>query len=44
MPDFTMTPEIREDRRKVRAFMEEHIYPNEPFLAREDDEAEALMK
>ncbi len=44
MPDFTMTPEIREERRKVKAFMEEHVYPNEPFLAREDDEAEALMK
>ena len=41
---YTVTREIREDRRKVRAFMEEHIYPNEPFLAREDDEAEALMK
>ncbi len=43
MPDFTVTPEIREDRRKVRAFMDEHIYPNEAFLAREDDEAEGLM-
>ncbi len=44
MADFTMTAEIREDRRKVKAFMEEHIYPNEASLAREDDEAEALMK
>src|SRR3972149_5966171 len=44
MPDFTMTPEISEERSKVKAFMEEHIYTNEPFLAREDDEAEALMR
>ncbi|HET9508493.1 MAG TPA: acyl-CoA dehydrogenase family protein [Gaiellaceae bacterium] len=32
------------DRRaQVRAFMEEHVYPNEPALAREDDAADALM-
>ncbi len=44
MADFTMTPEIREDRRKVKSFMEEHVYPNEPILAGENDEGEALMK
>src|SRR5690348_8201149 len=34
-----------EDRReRVRAFMEEHVYPNEPALAREDDAADALVR
>jgi acyl-CoA dehydrogenase len=33
------------DRRaQVRAFMEEHVYPNEPALAREDDAADTLMQ
>jgi alkylation response protein AidB-like acyl-CoA dehydrogenase len=33
------------DRRaQVRAFMEEHVYPNEPALAREDDAADALLQ
>src|SRR3972149_6265488 len=44
MPDFTMTPEIREMRQKVRAFMDEHIYPNEEFLTEGGDEAQALMQ
>jgi acyl-CoA dehydrogenase len=44
MPDFTMTPEIREMRQKVRAFMDEHIYPNEELLAEGGDQAEALMQ
>ena len=44
MPDFTMTPEIREMRQKVRAFMDEHIYPNEEFLTEAGDEALALMQ
>ncbi len=44
MADFTLTPEVRELRRQVSSFMQEYIYPNEPLLAREDDEAEALMK
>ena len=44
MPDFTMTPEIREMRQKVRAFMDEHIYPNEEFLTEGEDEALALMQ
>src|SRR5690348_1396629 len=34
-----------EDRReRVRAFMEEHVYPNERALAREDDAADALVR
>src|SRR6059036_3573659 len=47
MPDFTMTPEIREIRKKTRDFMEEHVYPNEPVLLDDEDhqdEREALMK
>jgi acyl-CoA dehydrogenase len=30
-------------REQVRAFMEEHVYPNEQALAREDDAADALV-
>ena len=38
-------PEVVADRRgRVRAFMEEHVYPNEPALLREDDAAEALVR
>jgi len=32
MADYTLTPEIREIRTNVRAFMDEHIYPNEEAL------------
>ena len=39
-----MTPEVRELRGRVRAFMDEHIYPNEPVFDREDEDAEALVK
>jgi acyl-CoA dehydrogenase len=31
-------------RSRVRAFMDEHVYPNEVALAREDDDAEALVE
>jgi acyl-CoA dehydrogenase len=34
---------IRERRERVRSFMEEHIYPNEPRLFTEDDAADALI-
>jgi alkylation response protein AidB-like acyl-CoA dehydrogenase len=47
MPDFTMSPEIRDIRQKTAAFMDEHIYPNEPFFLAEEDhqqEKEAMMK
>jgi alkylation response protein AidB-like acyl-CoA dehydrogenase len=30
-------------RERVRAFMEEHVYPNEPVLFREDEAADALI-
>ena len=34
-----------DDRReRVRAFMEEHVYPNEPALTREADAADALVR
>jgi acyl-CoA dehydrogenase len=39
-----MTPEVEELRGRFRAFMDEHLYPNEPALDREDDEADALLK
>src|SRR5690348_12835302 len=35
---------IAERRARVRAFMEEHVYPNEQALAREDDAADALVR
>jgi acyl-CoA dehydrogenase len=44
MRELGMTPEVRELRERVRRFMEEHVYPGEPVLDREDDEAEALLK
>ncbi|HEX8931159.1 MAG TPA: acyl-CoA dehydrogenase family protein, partial [Actinomycetota bacterium] len=44
MHELGMTPQVRDARERVRAFMEEHVYPNEQLLAREDDEAEALLK
>jgi acyl-CoA dehydrogenase len=41
--DLTPTDEIVELRARVRAFMNEHVYPNERALDREDDEADALV-
>ena len=41
--DLRPTDEALELRARVRAFMEEHVYPNEAVLDREDDEAEALV-
>jgi alkylation response protein AidB-like acyl-CoA dehydrogenase len=35
---------VAERRAQVRAFMEEHVYPNEQALAREDDAADALVR
>ena len=35
---------MSERRERVRAFMEEHVYPNESALAREDEAAEALVR
>jgi acyl-CoA dehydrogenase len=36
-------PGLAELRERYRAFMEEHVYPAEPVLDREDNEAEALV-
>ena len=41
--DLRPTDEIAELRARYRAFMEEHVYPNELALGREDEEADALM-
>src|SRR3954447_4142328 len=35
--------DLRELRERYRAFMDEHVYPNERVLDREDDEADALV-
>jgi acyl-CoA dehydrogenase len=35
---------VAERRAQVRAFMDEHLYPNEQALAREDDAADALVR
>ena len=39
MADYTLTPEIREIRTNVRAFMDEHIYPNEHVIEEGDPAA-----
>ncbi len=44
MVDFSLAPEVRELRRRVRAFMEEQIYPNEPTFEEGGPQAEGLMK
>ena len=39
------SPDLFAERRaQVRAFMSEHVYPNEQALAREDDAADALVR
>ena len=37
MADLMFKPQVEERRAEVRAFMEEHVYPNEAALAREDE-------
>ena len=44
MAVLAMTPEVRELREQVRELMDRLVYPNEPRLDREDDEAGALVK
>ena len=41
--DLRPTDEMLELRACYRAFMEEHVYPNEAALGREDQQADALM-
>ncbi len=43
IPELASPTEIEDLRAAYRAFMEEHIYPAEAALAREDEEAEALV-
>jgi acyl-CoA dehydrogenase len=43
MAEMAPTDEVRELRQRYRAFMDEHVYPSEAALAREDDEADALV-
>ena len=43
MTDLALKPEVHERRAEVRAFMEEHVYPNEAALAREDESSDALI-
>jgi acyl-CoA dehydrogenase len=42
--DLRPTDEVVELRARVRAFMEEHVYPGEPVLDGEDEEADALVE
>jgi alkylation response protein AidB-like acyl-CoA dehydrogenase len=44
MIDFTLSPEIKAQRAKVKAFVDEHIIPNEPALSEHNANSEALMK
>jgi acyl-CoA dehydrogenase len=39
-----LTPETIERRQTVARFMDEYIYPNEPILARRNEESERLIK
>ncbi|MCP9486882.1 MAG: acyl-CoA dehydrogenase family protein [Gaiellaceae bacterium MAG52_C11] len=43
MTELAIEPQVKERRAQVRAFMEEHIYPNEAALEREDEAADALI-
>ena len=44
MTDLVLKPEVTARRAEVRAFMEEHVYPNEAALAREDESSDALIE
>ena len=43
MTELAIEPQVKERRAQVRAFMEEHVYPNEAALEREDDAADVLI-
>ena len=42
--DLRPTDDVQKLRAHVRAFMEEHVYPNEATLNREDEDADALVE
>jgi acyl-CoA dehydrogenase len=44
MTELAIPPGVDERRAEVRAFMEEHVYPSEAALAREDEAADALIE
>jgi acyl-CoA dehydrogenase len=44
MTQLAPDPAFLDRRAQVRAFMEEHVYPNEAALAQEDDAADALVE
>ena len=44
MADFSISPEIKDLRRKAKEFLDKEIIPNEHVLARHDTEADVLMK
>jgi alkylation response protein AidB-like acyl-CoA dehydrogenase len=41
--DLAPAPDVTELRARYRAFMEQHVYPNEERISREDDDAMALV-
>jgi alkylation response protein AidB-like acyl-CoA dehydrogenase len=43
MTELAAPPDVSARRAEVRAFMEEHVYPNEAALAREDEASDALI-
>ncbi len=43
MTELAIEPQVKERRAQVRAFMEEHVYPNEAALEREDDASDELI-
>src|SRR5918993_5217046 len=43
MTELAAAPDVAARRAQVRAFMEEHVYPNEAALAREDESSDALI-
>ena len=43
MTELASAPDVAARRAQVRAFMEEHVYPNEAALAREDESSDALI-
>ena len=44
MVDFVLSPEIKELRRKVKTFMEQHVYSNEHIFEEGGPDAPGLMK
>src|SRR5687767_3867899 len=43
MTDLATVPDVSARRAQVRAFMEEHVYPNEAALGREDESSDVLI-